>query len=50
VKRSIYVNGTRIDTYESDEALGDEVSLFISVDEGAKATFYFDNALMRVGD
>ncbi len=49
-KFTFYANGTRIETYESDEALGDEVSLFISVDEGAKATYYFDNALLRVGD
>ena len=49
-KFSFYVNGTLLETYESDEILGDEISLFINADAGASAIFKFDNALLRVGD
>jgi hypothetical protein len=45
-----YVNGTLIDTYDSEQSYGDELSLFISVDEGASATYYFDNLIIRTND
>ena len=47
---TFYVNGTRIDSYKSDQGFGNELSLFINVDEGASATYYFDNALVRTND
>ena len=49
-KLMFYVNGTLIDNYESDQAFGNELSLFISVDEGASAKYYFDNLLIRTND
>lgn len=45
-----YVNGTLVDTYDSEQSYGDEIALFISVDEGASATYYFDNVLIRTND
>ena len=38
-KFEFYVNGTLIDSYESDQAFGDEISLVVTADEGASATF-----------
>ena len=46
-KFEFYINDKYIDTYESDITFGRELSLFINVNEGASATFYFDNALVR---
>ena len=48
-KFEFYVNGTLIDSYESDQAFGDEISLVVTADEGASATFTFDNALVKIG-
>lgn len=42
-----YVNGTLIDSYESDQILGDQIALLVAADEGASATFIFDNALVK---
>jgi hypothetical protein len=47
---TFFVNGTRIDTYKSEQPFGNELSLAINVAEGASAKFYFDNALVRSGD
>lgn len=47
---TFYVNGTRIDTYKSEQQFGNELSLFINVAEGANAKYYFDNALIRTDD
>lgn len=42
-----YVNDILIDSYESDNKFGTEISLVVSADEGASATFFFDNALIK---
>jgi hypothetical protein len=47
---TFYVNGTRIDTYKSEEQFGNELSLFINVDEGANAKYQFDNAVVKSND
>ena len=47
---TFYVNGTRVDTYKSEQQYGSLISLFFNVDEGASAKFYFDNVLVRTND
>jgi len=47
---TFYVNGERIDSYKGGDPYGTEISLFINVDEGASARYYFDNALVRTND
>ena len=47
---TFYVNGERIDSYQGGDPYGTEISLFINVDEGASASYYFDNALVRTSD
>jgi hypothetical protein len=47
---TFFVNGTRIDTYKSEQTFGNELSLAINVAEGANAKYYFDNALVRTDD
>lgn len=49
-KFMFYVNNTLIDSYESDYQMGDEISLFIQLAEGASATYMFDNILLRSND
>lgn len=49
-KMTFYVNGTLIDTYDSEQSFGDELSIFINVDEGASARIEFDNALLRTNE
>jgi len=47
---TFFINGTRIDTYKSEQPFGNEISLAINVAEGASAKFYFDNAVIKTGD